>query len=532
MRHDDPAFFERIKADKRLLIEGCFSIVEGDTQQTVPFRFRSEQADYWKNRTLCDSILKPRKRGFSALIDAEFLSACILEPNTNAVVVAHREEDTKVLFRRVHWMLKNLPFDVPVAEAGAGHLRFKQTESNFRVITAGAVEPGRGSDITHLHLSERAFYQNEGFLAAVEGACVKNARRVIETTANGAGTPFHKHWLRSKRGDTAYKTHFFPWWQAKDYEMAVDKPLELDEAESALREAYGLSDRKLAWRRQKIREMTNPDLFDQEYPHSDEAAFLVSGRMVFDWLAIQRQTAGAAPVKWRGRLRNVGKQIHLEPSQDGPLKVYATPKESSRYIVSADVAEGLTDAAWSVADVFDTSTWEQVAQWRGHVTPTEFADVLGDLGAFYNWAQLIPEVNNHGLATCARLADQGYPALYTRENKAEGVRWGWLTTPKTKIMAINAAAHALKNHDIKINSVDTLDELKSFVYLENREQMGAQAGAFSDTVMSMAIGAAILNDLRETPRAARQRFRETLGLPRRTVSRQGSTGPGYGVRRA
>ncbi len=525
---DEARLYEMAKADKSILIKSCFSIVHGDTQKVVPFLFRSEQEEYWKNRSQLDCILKPRKRGFSALIDAEFLCACILEENVNAVVVAHREEDTKVLFARVRWMLDNLPFKVPVSEAGAGHLKFSATKSNFRVITAGASDPGRGSDITHLHLSERAFYPSESFLAAVEGACVRNARRVIETTANGAGNEFHKFWLRTVAGKTAYKPHFFPWWRAVDYEMDTQPINDLDEQERHLREAYQLSDRKIAWRRQKLREMSNPNLFDQEYPHSPEAAFLTSGRMVFDWMAIERMSQAVKPVKWTGRVRNVAQRVQFEPSPSGPLRIWDTPREDRRYVISADVAEGLPEGDYSVADVLDVSTWEQVAQWRGHVTPYEFADVLGDLGAYYNWGTVAPEVNNHGFATCGRLADNGYPNLYVREQKKEGVNYGWLTTLKTKRDMAHFLNHSLKAMDVRINSPETLEELKSFVYLDTRNDMGAQAGAHDDSVMSLAIGLSVLAEMRETPQTSRQRFREALGLKVKTPAY--APRGGYGIR--
>lgn len=525
---DEAEWYEKARADKSILIRACYSIIHGDTQKVVPFVFRQEQDEYWAARSRCDFILKPRKRGFSALIGAEFSAECMLEENVNAVVVAHRDEDTKALFARVRWMVDNLPFRVPISEAGAGHLKFKATNSQFRVITAGASDPGRGSDITHLHLSERAFYPNENFLAAVEGACVKGARRVIETTANGAGTATHKFWLRTVAGKTAYKWHFFPWWKAKDYELGTPEIKDPDEQEKQLREAYSLSDRKLAWRRQKLREMSNPNLFDQEYPHSPEAAFLSSGRMVFDWMAIQRQSQAVKPVKWTGRVRNVGQRVQFEPSPSGPLKVWDTPREDRRYVISADVAEGLAEGDYSVADVLDTSTWEQVAQWRGHVTPYDFADVLGDLGAYYNWGTVVPEVNNHGLSTCSRLTDNGYPNLYVREQKTEGVNYGWLTSRKNKIEIMNLLGHSLRNLDVRINSTDTLEELKSFVYMDTRNDMGAQAGAHDDCVMSLAIGLSVLAEQRETPQTSRQRFREALGIrPKAPVYTSRS---GYGRR--
>ena len=543
---EEAAVYDHVKQDQRALIESCFSIIDGDTQQKVPFLLREPQAHYWDNRTLCDAILKSRKIGFSALIDAEFLTDAITKENCRIVVVGHRDEDVAVHLKRVVWMKDQLPFDVPVKTQNDGGLEFTTTGSTMEFVSALSREPRRGADTTHLKLTERAFYQSETFLAAVEGSCVKNARRVIETTANGAGTAFHKFWLRTKRGETAYKAHFYAWWRDPRNQLAGTlKDLgDLDEAEQQLVAAYQLKPEQLLWRRHAIRNMSNPDLFDQENPHSDEAAFLVSGRMVFDWLAIQRMAQAAARPLWRGRLAQRATQgVEFVPVQEGPLTVWVAPKEHARYLVAADVAEGLPDGAWSVADVLDTATGEQVAQWRGRVNPMTFADVLGDLGAYYNWALVAPEVNNHGLATCARLQDQGYPKLYSRTNDA-GTRTdlGWLTTTKTKYTMINGLNNTLRTLGVKVNSPATLEDLKSFVYLRPedglggtaaRESMGPQKGAYADCVMSLAIGVALLGERRESPEATRRRFREAMGVaPRPGGARlQKKGGPGYGVRR-
>ena len=535
-----PAEAERLtslaRADKRVLIESCFSIVDGDTQQSVPFIFRETQDAYWRARSLFDLILKARKMGFSSLIEAEFLADCILEPHINALVVAHREEEANLLFERVGWTLKHLDFDVPISSEAEGHIKFTSTESSFRVITARGKDPGRSRDINRLLLSERAYYPDESFLAAVEGACTVNARRVIETTANGEGTPFHKFWLTTSRGKTAYKKHFFPWWLDARYECEPPPGGlgDLDDTETALIEAYSLSPRKLAWRRRKLREMSNPGLFPQEFPSNDTEAFLSSGRMVFDWLSLARLAKGITKPQWQGRLKNNGQRVDLDPRADGPLTIWSMPREDRRYIVSADVAEGLSDGAYSVADVLDISTWEQVAQWRGHVSPMAFADVLGDLGAYYNWAEVCPEVNNHGLATCSRLADEGYPRLHVRNDerrKQLDTDVGWLTTRQSKVMMVNELGQAIRNLDVKVNSEATIDELRAFVHFENGD-MGAQGGSFSDCVMSLAIGVSLLGDMRESPQAQRKRFRQEMGLRPNRFPGANIERKGYGVRPA
>ena len=102
---------------------------------------------------------------------------------------------------------------------------------------------------------------------------------------------------------------------------------------------------------------------------------------------------------------------------------------------------------------------------------------------------------------------------------------------------IDGLSHALRQYEVKINSAATLEELKSFVYLRlegsgntERETMGAQAGTFSDCVMSLAIGVALLGATREAPATTRKRFREAMGLQPRGAQPT-PRGQGYGGRR-
>lgn len=524
---------EKVRQDKKTLIESCFTIVDKAGKE-VPFIFNAIQNLYWGERTVMDAVLKYRKPGFSSLFAAEGLSSCILEEHQNAVMVVHRDEDARILFERVHFMLSRLPFPVPTTSQGEGHIAFQRTGSTFRILTAGSRGGGRSRDITFLHLSERAQYPDERWLAGVEEACVPGARRIIETTANGSGTQFHKFWERTKRGETAYKAHFFAWWQDATYEADPPPPVGLGlltDDEQALVEAYGVSDRKLAWRRQKLREMTDPGLFPQEYPSNDQEAFLASGRMVFDWLALAKMQSAAKAPRWRGRLRNLGPKLDLVPNGGGELTIWEMPRESGRYVIPADVAEGVAGGAYSVADVYDAHSWEQVAQWRGKIAPDLFSDVLGDLGAYYNWALVAPEVNNHGLTTCLRLRDGGYPKLYTRADEArkDSTDVGFLTNERSKTVIINRLARFIRDLEVRINSQETLEELKSFVHLENGK-MGPQGGCLADCVMTAAIGGQMLDEFRESPQKSRQRYREGLGMaPRQS---RGERPGGYGVRRA
>ena len=69
-----------MKEDARYFIERFFYIVDKERNK-VPFLLNTAQSKYWTERTNADIILKSRKEGFSSLIEAAFLHACIFYKN-------------------------------------------------------------------------------------------------------------------------------------------------------------------------------------------------------------------------------------------------------------------------------------------------------------------------------------------------------------------------------------------------------------------------------------------------------------------
>lgn len=528
--NQDQEALTRLATDVPFFLESCISIINKQ-QEKVPFKLNFLQKLYWETKTSCDVILKHRKPGFSTFVCGEFLHACIFEENVNAVMCAHREEDTRILFDKIKYMQKNLEvLEVPIKDDRADVLYFPLTNSTFRFVTASGKNPGRSRDITHLHLSERAFYESEAVVTGLEEACTPKARRIIETTANGAGTPFHKFWLECKAGKRQYKPHFFAWWQNPEniYDPIILKG-GMTQEEKDLMQAYSLEKKQIAWRRWKIASMTDSSMFPQEHPANDHEAFISSGRSVFDWVSLEAQRKAKAPIKWQGILRNVDGNVKLEPRLDGEFAIFKTPNKNSRYVISADVAEGVPNGAFSVGDVFDCDSWEQVAQWRGRINPVLFGDVLADIGGYYNFGLLAPEINNHGIATFARLEDLQYPNLWTRQDAhGGGEAPGFLTTQRSKIVIVNGFADALRSMDVKINSDITLDESQGFVVLLDGTYANANKEK-TDSVMSASIGVYILKQVASTPRDQRTKFKEAFGLTDASFQNQ-NTKSGYGRR--
>ena len=502
-------------ADPRYWIESCLAIVD-KTEDTklVPFRFNPVQSDYYGKRTRRDIIVKSRKQGFSTLIQALFLHACLFRPNTRAVIVSAEEDATKRLFGRLKVMLKEAAWTIPTDRNSDGAVTFPATNSSFYIGTAGAKKFGRGDDITHAHLSEVAHYEDPSIETAVQGALVEGAWYVMETTANGAGTPFHDQWMRATRGESNWAPHFYGWWQDPLNVRPNIGLVRLTDEEQTLIRTFNLSLEQIAWRRWMMSDMAHPELFPQEYPATATEAFLTSGRMLFDWEALEAMDRSKLPVKWQGHIVDRGREVRFEDDPKGPLMIWRTPDDHGIYLITADAADGIPGEAYSVGDVYDARTWEQVAQWRGHCDPKAFAGVLEHLGAYYNWAILYPERKYPGNATILKLSEDAYPNIMADPDSKDGAL-GFDTTEKSKAIYISDGRDAVRNRDIKINSPVTLSEMRTFCLIDGK--MRPQSGCWQDTVITACKAANTLQRLAIDPERVERvrkhvtRFRDRFG---------------------
>jgi len=503
----DKEIFTKL-SDPKYFIETFLWIVD-KKRDKVPFIFNPPQNKYYANRTHNDLILKARKEGFSSLIEAIWLHACIFIPNSRAVILSHEMEATKRHFERIKYYLQTMgdgrqKFTVDLDEDSQKSLKFPKTNSSFWIGTAGARAFGRGDDITHLHLSEVAHYENQEVLTSVLEACVPGAYKVMETTANGVGEMFHRLWKEAGDPQTGspWKQHFFSWFDdpTNYVEPTVGIPLSLRSEDKRLRDKYNLKDGQVLFYRNKWSEMPDKSLMPQEYPSDASEAFLSSGRHVFRLAKIAEKQAlliNTQPL-YVGDLIDDGKEIHIDHSSDGPLKVWKPPREGRQYVIVADVAEGVPNGNWSVADVYDRSSWEQCAQLRLRINPGEYGRKLCTLGYYYNNAALLPENNNHGQATVEAIKQAEYPHLVnTRELwPNENVhKDGFPTNDRTRNLAITSARTALEDDTIFINSTLTLSEMETFIQNEDSGKFEAQKGCWDDCVITFSIGAYALRHM-------------------------------------
>jgi hypothetical protein len=242
-------------------IEDNFSIINKD-QSSVPFILNKIQSKYLlEDATGRDVILKARQQGFSSVILAMFTVDFLLKENTRSVIVADKADNATELLDRVKYYIRSyedkMGITLPLKYNSKYELFNEYNGSRYTIGTAENKEIGRSKTITNLHLSEFAFYSEpEKLFAGVMQAVVPEGKVIIETTARGFNY-FKEFWTECTNGVRPFTPLFY---KASDF---YDK--------EALKH--------------KRRELGR--LFSQEYPESAEDAFLTSGEVYFDNLALK-----------------------------------------------------------------------------------------------------------------------------------------------------------------------------------------------------------------------------------------------------
>jgi hypothetical protein len=429
-------------------------------------------------------VLKARQMGISTWVAARFFLKTITQPGTLTVQVAQSREAAEQIFRVVHRFYERLPEGVQegvlrCSRANAGQIVFPEIDSEYRVVSAGELNAGRGITIQNLHCSEMAHWPGDGaaVLAGLRAALAPKGEMVLESTPNGAQGCFYEEWCAAE--STGMVRHFFPWWMEPEYVAASVAECAWTDEERELAAAQGLSAEQIGFRRQVRARMRG--LAGQEYAESAESCFLSSGACIFDVERIAaRMRELRAPVERRG---------------NGQLAVWYPAQAGMKYIVGVDPAGGGTDGDFACAQVIERRSGLQCAELRGHLSPRDLARVVARLGEEYGRALIVVERNNHGLAVLAHLqmdlaGGRGYAGpVYEQSGQT-----GWLTTAVSRPAMLERLGTLLEERPEMFQSEALLRECRSFVR-KGDGRCEAAAGAHDDCVLAMAIAQAVRAEL-------------------------------------
>ena len=213
-------------------------IVRGRDGSAGALRPNMTQAAFERNRGKQNIVLKARQMGITTWSAARFFLRTITKPGTLTLEVAHTQEAAEEIFRIVHRFVDYLPQELRdgplrTSRANARQIVFPWLDSQYRVVSAGRQNAGRGLTVQNLHCSELARWPGDPAetLAGLRAAMTPESELVIESTPAGVGDCFYEEWQNAH--ETGIMRHFFPWWMEPAYRATAvnESSLTIEEQE-------------------------------------------------------------------------------------------------------------------------------------------------------------------------------------------------------------------------------------------------------------------------------------------------------------
>ncbi len=207
------------------------------TRAGKPARLRANavQRAFEKKRGQRNIVLKARQMGLTTWAAARFFLKTITHPGTLTLEVAHTQEAAEEIFQIVHRFVDWLPEEIregplKTSRTNVRQIVFPEIDAQYRVVSAGDRNAGRGLTVQNLHCSELARWPGDPAetLAGLRAALAPGAELILESTPDGVGGCFYDEW--QKANETGMVRHFFPWWMERRYRAgAVDEASLTDE---------------------------------------------------------------------------------------------------------------------------------------------------------------------------------------------------------------------------------------------------------------------------------------------------------------
>lgn len=256
-------------------------LVLNQAQRHVHAKLEDQKARTGRVRAL---ILKGRQQGVSTYISARFYHRATMHQGVGVFILTHEQPATDNLFAMAKRYNDHNPIAPSTKNDNAKELLFAALDSGYAVATAGARAVGRSKTILLLHGSEVGFWPNAAshFAGVVQAVPdLPGTEIVLESTANGVGGEFHERWQQAEAGVGDYQAIFVPWFWQDEYRRPAPDDFVMDEEEWEYADLHGLDLDQMCWRRAKIAELKDPQLFKQEYPATAAEAFQTTGHDSF-----------------------------------------------------------------------------------------------------------------------------------------------------------------------------------------------------------------------------------------------------------
>ena len=501
-------------------------------------------------------IIKPRQPGMSTYTQARCFHKTIFTRNFSTLLLALDEDSTRSIFEmsrfyydnidpRIKPMIrystkKELVFENPDDDTRS---RYPGLSSRMNFQSSSRVQVGTGTTRHAIHISEASKFDSN-VTTHLEASLMPTLHRfpgtvlVNESTAFVGGEWFRGACDRARSERSDYRLVFIPWYMHPEYRLPLDKNerMKLDKEEQFLIKLakkgqpedrvppMDISFEQLKWRRMVRANLHDPASFDQEYPYSYESAWVTYDVNVFDRRKLYAmrehlcQPQRFVKIMPDGKIQTVDNQ-RMDEDGKGYCAIWKEPEKDRKYDIGVDTSAGVDGGDWTVAEVMDRYTKEQVAEYRFRIDGFALADEINVLGHYYNTAQIGIEMANTGFAVNAGLQRHGYPYLYIWRHRERAyptlsTYTGWKTQRDSKGYMITAMISWFLTDKFKIHSQVLWNEMYNYIRMPGGDDYYDRYRAaigHDDAVMAWGISLIISDD-------------ETSGLvlskPKEAVDRQ------------
>lgn len=404
-------------------------------------------------------ILKARQLGISTLTAAYSLWYMIFHKDKAIMTIATKLEVARNLLSKTREMYDDLPDFIkkfsPVDPKVDNKTNFKLANRSWIKASATAKDAGRSEALSLLVIDEAAFIDGlEDLWKGIEGTLSTGGRCIALSTPNGSGGWFYDRYIESLSNLNHFTPVKLPW--------------------------YVHPERSQEWYEERKKRMSVRDLAQEH-----ECSFNASGMTLIDPEDLERiETKEVCKPKYiLGIDRNLWLWENYNPH--------------CTYLITADVARGDGEDS-SAFHIINSTTLEQVGEYRGVLEYDDFANFLNKVGRDFGECMIVIENNGLGITVCKELMKLGYVNVYHHKKGTheyvepyivEGrkdVVAGFAMSERTRPLVIAQMKDFIRHKKIKIQSERTLYELKTFIW--NGKRAEAQRSRHDDLVMSLAVG--------------------------------------------
>lgn len=526
-KEDAKGKFKRTLGNKLWRLQTLYKIRDKERRLTK-LRLNNIQkrmlADVVSQKPTRHFFLKYRQGGVSTFWLLYWLDDTIFTENTITGILADKKENLGYLFEIVRLAHAYMPdkYRPRLGDDSKSALSFP--DINSKIMVSLSI---KSTALHNLHISEWC-YCDDDEIGRTMAACSPTANITGESTGNGIGNNGHEIYQEARQGEGSFKASFYPWFIQEEYGlptngMTVRLTPEETKLNNYMQREYGISltPEKILFRRQKQKDLKG--LFPQEYPETDEDAFLTTGNKFFNARKIMCLLNEA-----REYLRAHPPKI----DEHGYWTMWDDVKPKHVYAAGADTSEGVND--YSILKIIDVTERKEVFLFRALCGVDYFYRICNEWCRYYKNALLAVERNNHGHAVILGLMENcRYPNMYTEEKNNRlnthvhrKSNIGWTTDRVSKTTMLNDLKFALEgdsmedehNFQPEVTFFDNNLFSEALTVHEENGKIEAIEGKHDDDVMATAIAFQMYKNLRKNEERARHTDQGIITAGKRTFT--------------